>query len=122
MYLEHVITLFSVSLFTSDLDDDHFDVYNELIPVVANWRSIGLALRLKHNTLDSIQAGNSSDPTTCLAVMVREWLMRNYNVKRFGKPTWQRLVEVVGHPVGGANMALAREIAKRHKARGTYIV
>ena len=107
------------SLFTSDLDDDHFDVYSELMPVAANWRSIGIALRLKHQTLDSIQAGNSNDPTTCLAAMVTEWLSRNYNVRRFGEPTWKHLVEAVGHPAGGANMALAREIARRHKAEGT---
>jgi len=54
--------------------------------------------------------------------VVTEWLMKNYSVKRFGEPTWQQLMEAVGHPAGGANMALAREIARRHKARGSYIV
>ena len=111
----------SVSLFTSDLDDDHFDVYSELISVATSWRSIGLALRLKQKTLDSIQAVNSSDPTACLAAMVREWLNRNYNVKRFGEPTWQQLVEAVGHPAGGAKVALARKIAMRHKIEGTLL-
>ena len=50
--------------------------------------------------------------------MVIEWLKRNYNVRKFGEPTWQKLVQAVGHPAGGANMALAREIARRHRARG----
>ena len=50
--------------------------------------------------------------------MVTEWLKKNYNVKRFGEPTWQKLVEAVGHPAGGANMATARDIARRHKAGG----
>ena len=45
--------------------------------------------------------------------------MRNYNVEQFGEPTWKQLVEAVGHREGGANMALAREIARRHKAGGT---
>ena len=94
-------------------------MHSELIPVATRWRSIGLALRLKHKTLDSIQTGNSGNPTACLAAMVREWLMRNYNVKRFGEPTWQQLVEAVSHPAGGANMTLAREIARTHKAGGT---
>ena len=92
---------------------------SELLPVATKWRSIGIALRLKYKTLDSIQAGNSGDVTACLAAMVTEWLMRNYNVKRFGEPTWQRLVEAVGHPAGGANVALAREIARNHNAEGT---
>ena len=44
--------------------------------------------------------------------------MRNYDVQKFGEPTWQQLVEAVGHPAGGANMAHAEKIAKRHKAGG----
>ena len=45
--------------------------------------------------------------------------MRKYNVQRFGEPTWQRLVKAVGYSAGGANMSLARKIARRHKAGGT---
>ena len=50
--------------------------------------------------------------------MVKEWLKRNYNVERFGEPTWQWLVKVVGDPAGGADKALARHIATRHMATG----
>ena len=103
---------------TTDLDDDLFDVQSELIPVTAKWRNIGTALRLKSDVLESIQAANGSDPPACLALMVTEWLKRNYNMKRFGEPTWQKLVEAVGHPAGGANMMAARDIARKHKAGG----
>ena len=103
---------------TADLDDDLFDVQSELIPVSAKWRNIGTALRLKSDVLESIQAASGSDPPACLGSMVTEWLKKNYNVKRFGEPTWQKLVEAVGHPAGGANMATARDIARRHKAGG----
>ena len=84
----------------------------------AKWMSIGIALRLDHNILDGIQAKNSGDPQACLSSMVTEWLKRNYNVEKFGEPTWQWLVDVVGDPAGGAHMALARKIARRHKLRG----
>ena len=100
-------------MLTLDLSDDLFDVKRELKQVSANWRSIGIALRLNHNTLEGIQATNSSDPLTSV---VTEWLKRNYNVKKFGEPTWQWLVQTVGDPAGGANRSLARDIAKRHKA------
>ena len=50
--------------------------------------------------------------------MVTEWLKKNYNVEKYGEPTWQRLVEVVVHPTGGANTALARDIARKHKTGG----
>ena len=101
-----------------DASDDLFDVKSELTLVSANWKDIGIALRLSPDILDRIQAGNSGDLIACLTSTVTEWLKRNYNVKKFGEPTWQRLVEVVGHPAGGANKALARDMARRHKAEG----
>ena len=91
---------------------------SKLTPVSANWKDIGIALRLSPNTLDGIQAGSSGDPIACLTSMVTEWLRRNYNVKKFSEPTWQKLVEAVAHPAGGANKALARDIARKHKAGG----
>ena len=92
---------------------------NELLPVATKWKSIGFALHLKPKILDGIETRYNGDPQACLAVMVTEWLDRNYNVKRFGEPTWQHLVEAVGHPAGGASVALAREIAGNHKGEGT---
>ena len=93
----------------------------ELIHAAAHWKSIGIALRLKVTLLDSIQAENTNDPRACLTSVITEWLKRNYNVKRFGEPTWQMLANAVGHPAGGANMGLARAIAKKHKAQGMCI-
>ena len=55
----------------------------------------------------------------CLSEMLTHWLKRNYNVQRFGEPSWQRLVEVVGDPAGGANPALASQIAEKHRAKET---
>ena len=109
--------LFVLLAVHSDLDD-LFDVRKELIPVSAKWRSIGIALRLKPDILDGIKAEDGGDPPACLTATVTEWLKRNYNVKRFGEPTWQKLVEVVADPTGGANMALARDMARKHKAGG----
>ena len=66
------------------------------------------------------QAKNNGDPQACLSSMVTEWLKRNYNVKRFGEPTWQWLVhECSEWPRRWSTCtALARDIARRHKARG----
>ena len=38
----------------------------------------------------------------------------NSQVKKFGKPTWRKLVEAVEDKVGGDNPALAQTIAKEH--------
>ena len=95
---------------------------HELTPVATRWKSIGTALGLKPKLLEEIQAGNSGDPLACLSWVVMAWLKRNYNVKRLGEPTWQSLAESMGHPDGGANPAVARSIAVRHKAGGMFSV
>ena len=102
----------------SDLNDDFFDVKKELIAVAANWMDIGSDLHLKPDTLDNIETRCSNDPRRCLDLMVKEWLKRNYNVGKFGEPTWQKLVKAVNSTAGGANTVLARDIAGRHKAGG----
>ena len=75
-------------------------------------------MRLKADTLDSIHSKNNGDPTACLISMATEWLKRNYNVGKFGQPTWQMLVKAVGSRAGGGNNGLAEKIAKSHKAGG----
>ena len=92
---------------------------NELNDAAANWRSIGIALQLKPDFLQSIETRYSSDTRACLIWILMEWLMGNYNVEKFGEPTWQQLVEALVHSAGGVNVPLARKIARRHKAGGT---
>ena len=111
-------TLFGFCLSVSPGLDDLYDLRRELIPASANWTNIGIALGLHANVLDFIKAANISNPDTCLTSMVTEWLRRNHNVDKFGDPTWHQLVEAVADPAGGANMDLAKNIAKRHKAEG----
>ena len=95
--------------------DDLYDVRDELTPVATKWKSFGCALQLGTNVLESIQNKNRDDPGF-LTLVVKEWLKRNYNVEKFGVPTWQRLVKALSDITGGANMALASDIAKKHKA------
>ena len=95
--------------FTPDLSDDRHDVVSELMPVSANWRDIGIALGLHPSTLDGI----AGSPDACLKSMVTKWLRKRYNVKQFGEPTWQKLVNAVGDSAD--NKALAKKIAEKHR-------
>ena len=109
-------TLCCTSLFTSGVDD-LYDLKKELNKVSAKWYDIGIALRLDPDILTGIQDSNIGQPSSCLRSMLTEWLKQNYNVKKFGEPTWQWVVDAVGDPAGGGHMALARDIARRHKPR-----
>ena len=94
--------------------DDHFDILTEMMPVASSWKAIGRGLRIEPGRLETIQESNSGKPRECLSEMLTCWLNRNYNVERFGEPTWRAVVKVVAHPAAGDNCALALTIAKQH--------
>ena len=84
------------------------------MPVVNSWKAIGRGLRIDSGRLEMIQKDNSGNSKECLSEMLTCWLKRNYNVERFGEPTWQAVVKVVAHHAAGDNCALALNIAKQH--------
>ena len=94
--------------------DDLFDILSILKPIEARWRELGNALRLRTGFLDSIQITYSGNLHSCLNKVIDEWLKRNYNVQRFGEPTWQLLAEAVRHEAGGAHSGLADEITRKY--------
>ena len=95
-------------------DDDHFDILTKMMPVAGNWKTVGRGLRIDSGHLNMIQETNSGKPKECLSEMLTCWLNKNYNVERFGEPTWQAVVKVVAHPAAGDNCALALSIAGKH--------
>lgn len=62
--------------------------------------------------LDTIEKDNKGNAECCLCSVLKKWLKKNYNVKRFGEPTWSMLVEAVKAGNGGADAALAEKITK----------
>lgn len=79
--------------------------------------SLGRALRLKADDLDTIRRDSSHDANQALNDILLLWLRQKYNVQRFGLPTWRMLVEAVDSPAGGNNHALAKKIASKYPLR-----
>ena len=94
-------------------EEDLAEILHILGTSVTKWREIGMALGLKENTLNRIEHENR-DLMSRLSKMVSEWLKKNYNVERFGEPTWEKLAGVVRSREGGNNSALAQDIARKH--------
>ena len=103
--------------FTATGEDDLRDTIRELTDVAAKWRNIGVQLGIRDSQLEAIQGDSSLD---CLRQVLASWLRKNYNVKRFGEPTWMKLMEAVTHSAGGGNPSLAMEIAKKHGGTNIY--
>ena len=90
------------------------------MPIVCSWKAIGRGLRIGSGRLDMIQEDNSRNSKECLSEMLTCWLKRNYDVERFGKPSWRAVVKVVAHPAAGDNCTLALNIAEKHSGKISY--
>ena len=76
------------------------DVFKKLLPLAADWNSIGVLLGIKDNSLREIKH-NESQAHDCLREMLSEWLKSDDP-----PPTWNSLVDAL-EPF---NPAKAKEI------------
>ena len=98
-------------------EEDLFEIIDLLQYEQARCYEIGLKLKLKPGKIDVIRK-EASNHTDAMTKIITDWLKRNYDVDRFGLPTWKALVDAIQAPNGGNNSALAKEIAIKHPAKG----
>ena len=93
--------------------DDIYDVTTELIDVAERWKYIGQALRLRNPDINKI-AAKGQPVTDSLSDMVELWLNKNYDVSKYGQPSWQILENAVRARAGGNNPAVAEQIHRKY--------
>ena len=91
-------------------DDNFHDIYQELACLKAHYYQLGIHLGLPASELESIRVENIQNLDRALTQMLLLWLRQQYNVAKFGCPTWKRLVQAIEK----INPALARTIASSH--------
>ena len=64
--------------------------------------------------MDAIQRAFRQDIPQAFTEVLKVFLKHRYNVKKYGPPTWRKLVEAVDSPAGGNNHALAKKLAEHH--------
>ena len=90
--------------------------------VAANFPLIGTALHLMSGDVKIIRKECIGDYRSGLEQVILMWLKQNYNVDRFGEPTWRKVVQVVDKPNGGNNHALAKKIAAAHQGDQLFLL
>jgi hypothetical protein len=84
------------------------------VNISAKYYNIGIELGLHPGKLEAIQETHSNNVAQALTPVLLIWLRRQYDVEKYGPPTWLRLSEAVDSPSGGGNPALAEKIAEKH--------
>ena len=104
------------SLYARDFigEDDFREVYREVINIKSNYYQFGIELGLPFRDMGAIKKAFSQDVLQAFTEVLGIWLRHSYDVKKYGPPTWRRLVEAVGSPAGGDSHALAKKIAENH--------
>ena len=99
-------------------EDDFREVYREIVNIQCNYYQFGIELGLRFRDMEAIKKAFPQDITQAFTEVLGVWLRHSYDVKKYGPPTWRRLVEAVDSPAGGNNHALAKKMAEHHPARG----
>lgn len=91
------------------------EVVKALVPVTSKWYEIGIILGLSCDELDVLKRSNKP-AEECVRIVTKKWLKQKLSSKKFGVPSWKKLVGAIGSRTGGANGVHAREIAIEHPA------
>ena len=94
-------------------------MYRECINIQSSYYQFGIELGLPLREMDAIKKAFHQDITQAFTEVLSIWLRHRYDVKRYGPPTWRRLVEAVDSSTGGSNHALAKKIAGNHHSIDT---
>ena len=89
----------------------------ELLPLEGCYYELGEGLGLSEDYLGIIR--DSRNP---LKEVVMAWLQRQYDMQKFGQPTWRMLVKTVDNLAGGKKHQLAKEIAANHTVGEYYVI
>ena len=93
--------------------NDFLLVWKKAGVLSGRWDSMAIMLGLSPNKLYEIEAGGKP-PRTCFWKVFDCWLKRDYDYKSHGVPTLRMLCNSIKSNSGGADPALANEIAKEY--------
>ena len=90
------------------------DILKEAYDIHCAWKKVFLVLHVSPPELDCIESTYCSDPFKAMERAARLWLIKAYNVEKYGHPSWRKLVEAICDEAGGNDSMLALIIARNH--------
>ena len=86
----------------------------------AKYAQIGRNFGLAPSTIESIKENHPGDNSKALQEVIITWVRQDFNTKKFGLPSWRKVVEVISD----FDKLLAKKIAEDHliKATGSYLL
>ena len=95
-------------------EDDWNIVMRECSDLAAKWQQLGGYLGLRIGLIDSIKGNYPNDNSACWSEALKHWIQQNYNIARFGSPSWRTLLEAIARE----NRLLFNILAEKYQASG----
>ena len=90
--------------------DDLGEVMEEVNSLSSEWKKLSTKLHLRDDVLKKIECNNPRNVDNCLHDTLRVWLRWNFDIERYGKPSWRSLAEAVHY----LDSSLSWKIAMAH--------
>ena len=81
--------------------------------LASKWMSLGAYLGCSIALIDQIKSEYSNDSKSCLNEVLKHWIQQNYDSKRYGAPSWRRLLKAIAL----VNKLQFMKLASRHQGR-----
>lgn len=95
-----------------EIDESNIkEVFAAVYILRSKYYRLGRSLGLHADDLDAIRLDNPHNAHDALNDVLLTWLRQEYNVNKFGSPSWKRLIEAVGDKTGGGNPKLAKSLS-----------
>ena len=99
-------------------EEDIQEIIATVVQIRTRYKAFGMMLGLSCTELEAIEMSITPfNVGEALRRVILTWLRQEYDVKKFGHPTWRRIVEAMDHEAGGNNHALAKAVATDHPVR-----
>ena len=77
------------------MEDDRNMVFEECSPLASKWQQLSAYIGLKLSIIDRIKSDFPSDSLGCWSEALKEWIKMNYDIQRYGKPSWKTLLKAI---------------------------
>ena len=100
-------------VFLITVEEDWNNVIIECSSLSAKWEHLSRHIGLPNRTIDAIKRECSNDAGDCWAKALNEWICQNYNIERYGKPSWRTLL----HAVAQVDRLLFEKLRLKHPGK-----
>ena len=90
---------------------------DECSSLAGDWEQLSGFLGLSFLLIDNIKRDHPQDATGCWNDALKHWINQNYNIQKFGVPSWRSLLKVIPK----LNLRLFKDLAAKHQLEGVYL-